>query len=840
MAKNFIIKPDGLFPSTYSQMGRVLIPSKDCNNRKIARKFTEKGVKPIINPTTAGMNILSSTYISTFKRFDRPSPLISQDCQPCEIVSVPSVTDKTIYPCSLGKYSVTAYSDYENTIDKNYIYSIYPRITTSDYQLYQQYRVKNINNINNCCKFELKNGPYLSKIDIPELDFFPLFYTNCNFCKEFYKNYNIIIEKITVCTFKIISSEFGSGIITIENNNEILIQFRKPYILPPLLYIKQEKTSIPNIDVIESLPNFTGNCGNITIENVTLNNGELTIQEDGKLITFTDTYNIGDSFIFTNDNENFYTLIRPDNQSPFYLSQKTNCDCVWNNCECDIKLSSGIYKTDTDLFLSIINTSNCDLCFFPPNEGDRPTLEYIKDCEWEYNGDTLQIINDNKFQILNNEPYEYIPETSLNTVTFTDYTGCLLNTDPNSECSDNESIEISWDVFTSILTITNNMITETFSTGSKWGGNNITIYWETQKAFYTFIENNNEYKIKYKETCDCQWKIPELFIISHSPCQQITRGAFFIPTDPPGPNFLDLDGPPNTQGYWTINNLRFSSDSWDGDADVRINAHGNVTRIRLRNQNLNAPPPTGFERGSVIGGADFCLFTAPTEYSNYDTYYPPIISGTGFGGTILSPNIQSAGAVNIDNPLITCTVEYTSIGAPLDTGGVIQVEILSADPTVKLGDIFEIESPGGNRALFEIVECCEDDSTTTKRPVCSSDGFIGAVISGDGYDPINTNIGTLPLDSSPSGLEIDFTINPNGLIENPQISVFPGGGIIGDKYEICCLEPDTCVDPRPNCLPNWSQLPFDIAVSTIGCQEVVIDDQVRSYTCLNPTIIEIC
>jgi len=840
MAKNFIIKPDGLFPSTYSQMGRVLIPSKDCNNRKIARKFTEKGVKPIINPTTAGMNILSSTYISTFKRFDRPSPLISQDCQPCEIVSVPSVTDKTIYPCSLGKYSVTSYSDYENNIQLGN--SLYPRITTSNNQLYQQYRVKNINNINNCCKFELKNGPYLPIIDIPELDFFPLFYTNCNFCKEFYKNYNIIIEKITVCTFKIISSEFGSGIITIENNNEILIQFRKPYILPPLLYIKQEKTSIPNIDVIESLPNFTGNCGNITIENVTLNNGELTIQEDGKLITFTDTYNIGDSFIFTNDNENFYTLIRPDNQSPFYLSQKTNCDCVWNNCECDIKLSSGIYKTDTDLFLSIINTSNCDLCFFPPNEGDRPTLEYIKDCEWEYNGDTLQIINDNKFQI-NNEPYEYIPETSLNTVTFTDYTGSLLNTDPNSECSDNESIEISWDVFTSILTITNNMITETFSTGSKWGGNNITIYWETQKAFYTFIENNNEYKIKYKETCDCQWKSPELMIISHSPCQQITRGAFFSFTPPPGPNFLDLPGPPNTQGYWTINNLEFNSTSWSGDADVRINAHGNVTRIRLRNQTAGGGiPPTGFERGSVIGGANFCLFTAPTEYSNYDTYYPPIISGTGFGGTILIPNIQSEVAVNIDNPLITCTVEYTSIGAPLsDTGGVIQVEILSADPTVKLGDIFEIESPtGGNRALFEIVECCEDDSTTTKRPVCSSDGFIGAVISGDGYDPINTNIGTLPLNSSPSGLEIDFTINANGLIENPQISVFPGGGIIGDKYEICCLEPDTCVDPRPNCLPNWSQLPFDIAVSTIGCQEVVIDDQVRSYTCLNPTIIEIC
>ncbi len=142
---NFIIKPDGLFPSTYSQMGRVLIPSKDCNNRKIARKYTEKGATTILD-TQTGMKTISTPYISTFKRFDRSSPLISLDCQNCQIVSVPSVTDKTIYPCSLNKYSVTGYTDAKNKIGVlgN---SMYPRITTGDYQLYQQYRVTDKNNI---------------------------------------------------------------------------------------------------------------------------------------------------------------------------------------------------------------------------------------------------------------------------------------------------------------------------------------------------------------------------------------------------------------------------------------------------------------------------------------------------------------------------------------------------------------------------------------------------------------------------------------------------------------------------------------------------------------------
>jgi len=111
---NFIIKPATLTPSTYSQIGRVLIPSKDCNNRKIARKFTEKGAK--LKTDIYGSNTIDNPFISTFKRFDRHSPLISTHCQPCKTISVPTVTDKTIYPCSLGKYDVTEYSNTSNTI----------------------------------------------------------------------------------------------------------------------------------------------------------------------------------------------------------------------------------------------------------------------------------------------------------------------------------------------------------------------------------------------------------------------------------------------------------------------------------------------------------------------------------------------------------------------------------------------------------------------------------------------------------------------------------------------------------------------------------------------------
>ena len=139
MSKDFIIKPATIIPSTYSQMGSVLIPSKTCSNRQIARKYSEKSATSILS-TDTGLRSVSNTYISTSKRFDRPSPMISRNCQSCDVSSIPSVTDKIAYPCSLGKYAVTEYVNVKNTIDPNYTYSNYPRTITSNNQLYQQYK----------------------------------------------------------------------------------------------------------------------------------------------------------------------------------------------------------------------------------------------------------------------------------------------------------------------------------------------------------------------------------------------------------------------------------------------------------------------------------------------------------------------------------------------------------------------------------------------------------------------------------------------------------------------------------------------------------------------------
>jgi hypothetical protein len=133
---NLSIKPATLLPSTYSQNGNTLLPSKDCNNRNIARKFIEKGSR--IKTDIYGSNTIDKPIISTFKQFDRPSPIISENCQSCLKLSIPSVTDKSIYPCSLGHYSVTKYSNSKNINNRGN--SLYPRVTTTNNQLYQTYR----------------------------------------------------------------------------------------------------------------------------------------------------------------------------------------------------------------------------------------------------------------------------------------------------------------------------------------------------------------------------------------------------------------------------------------------------------------------------------------------------------------------------------------------------------------------------------------------------------------------------------------------------------------------------------------------------------------------------
>ena len=137
---NPIIVPNTLNPSTYSQMGTVLIPSRTCNNHVIARKYSEPIAKYRL---VSGLKVIDRPFISTFKKFDRPSVNISRNCQNCDIISVPTVTDKTIYPCTLNKYSVSGKSNPKSKIGI-FGNSSYHRITTSNNQLYQQYRINNI------------------------------------------------------------------------------------------------------------------------------------------------------------------------------------------------------------------------------------------------------------------------------------------------------------------------------------------------------------------------------------------------------------------------------------------------------------------------------------------------------------------------------------------------------------------------------------------------------------------------------------------------------------------------------------------------------------------------
>ena len=339
MPNDFIIKPDGLFPSTYSQMGRVLIPSKNCDNRKIARKYTEKGATSVLD-TQTGTKTISTPYISTFKRFDRPSPLISLDCQNCQIVSVPSVTDKTIYPCSLDKYSVTGYTDAKNKIDVlgN---PIYPRITTSDYQLYQQYRVTEKNNIinnnnNTCCNFELTSGIYLSNPPQPApFNSIPIIVkNNCEICIP--PRDNVIFSVSwsgTECIWNIESSEssLGSLTLTITSNNKFTLEGSS--IPDSIDYEFIEPSSLSARTIQDKGGEFikqVGICEN-SQASITYLSPILTITDDGITTNYTEGFFVDNEiYVFNKLTHTYYEFIKDISLNSFKITNKFNCDCSWD------------------------------------------------------------------------------------------------------------------------------------------------------------------------------------------------------------------------------------------------------------------------------------------------------------------------------------------------------------------------------------------------------------------------------------------------------------------------------------------------------------------------------
>lgn len=334
---NFIIKPATLTPSTYSQIGRVLIPSKDCNNRKIARKFTEKGAT--LKTDAFGSTTISAPFISTFKRFDRPSPIISTHCQPCKTISVPTVTDKTIYPCSLGKYDVTEYSNTSNTIGPlgN---SMFPRITTSNNQLYQQYRVTDKNNIQQLdicdCPYTLETGVYLfseqGQVVLPIY----LFTDGCEIiCYTDLDPGSIGIKtptKIDNCKYRIDLGGDDNIILEVIGNNTIEIS-------------SGMQSLTTTLNRIEGNDNINGNDSNlkrsdfvsepscpeeIAITNLKLTNGVLTFEENGVKVNLGKYYEelddgSGNILRFYSNETSIYRYSQNDEG----IFNKLTCDCYY-------------------------------------------------------------------------------------------------------------------------------------------------------------------------------------------------------------------------------------------------------------------------------------------------------------------------------------------------------------------------------------------------------------------------------------------------------------------------------------------------------------------------------
>lgn len=510
---NFTVKPATLLPSTYSQMGRVLIPSKDCDNRKIARKFTEKGAKIKIDSFSG--KILSSSFISTFKRFDRPSPLISTECQPCKTVSVPSVTDKTIYPCSVGKYSVTGYNDSENKIGVMGN-SMFPRITTSDYQLYQQYRVTEKNIINDCCPFTLDNGVYVSSSD--DVPFLPVFYENCEFCINVYENLliDVRIEKIDSCTFRFISVE-GEIILKIIGNNKISGEFIEPK-NPSFILEKPDSQPLDFSLVSVNKTDFTfeSGCGDILVTDIESTPISVSWREDGKLVNFFEGVVLpGGETIILNNGDDFYSIVLEG--SDYRILDKINCECQWRSgCPCSFDFQSGVYTPTGTAILGFdligVVYKNCQLCIVPnigTTDGDEPIiLEPIGICKWKGTDEDggvgdIEIIGDDKIKITISDgtsyEYELNQTTAFNTIpsiNFVSFTAAWLNgTCPTTV------VTVSWD--NSTLTINDDSINIETQSGIYIDDNKIYIF-DGDQTFFVFGKNTDgDYGLVFKFNCIC-------------------------------------------------------------------------------------------------------------------------------------------------------------------------------------------------------------------------------------------------------------------------------------------------------------------------------------------------
>jgi len=491
--QNLIIKPATLTPSTYSQIGNTLIPSKDCNNRKIARKFTQRG--PHIKKYIYGSNTIDKPFISTFKRFDRPSPLISTNCQNCKMVSVPSVTDKTIYPCSLGKYGVTGYSNGINKIN-NLGNSLYHRITTTNTQLYQQYRVTNKNNIKlKCCEFTLKTGIYNNGIIN-----IAVFMDGCTMiCID-----NDPVTQPNVedpCEYIIEGTDI---IVEIISDNEISID-SVIYMLLPF-----ENTSSdfgPETNNGKLIPaGIDCNSEDLIITDIQITNNNLSIKENGVTISIGNKYqeytdpSTSEVFRFYQNKSAIYVF----NENPSnYIIDKITCGCNYELC-CKFTLQDGFY-TGGSQSLPIISKDCDSICSelnYKPSLTNPCIYDNISDSS------TLEIITDNEFSIAS---VNYLLNTNIQTASLTkdfDDEEFLLVPENSSNCSD---ITIKNVEFDNNGTLTFEENGNSINLGNQYYdiGNNQWGYFYNNTQFYYINDPNLDPNapIARKFTCECDYNV---------------------------------------------------------------------------------------------------------------------------------------------------------------------------------------------------------------------------------------------------------------------------------------------------------------------------------------------
>lgn len=495
--KNLIIKPATLIPSTYSQIGNTLIPSKDCNNRKIARKFTQQG--PRIKKDIYGLKTIDKPFISTFKRFDRPSPLISKNCQNCRTLSVPSVTDKTIYPCSLGKYGVTEYFNGTNKIN-NLGNFLYHRITTTNNQLYQQYRVTNKNNIElqKCCDFRLKTGVYNNGIIN-----IAVFMDGCNIlCID-----NNTVTQSNVedpCEYIVDGTDI---IVEIISDNSITIDSIEYTLLP------FENTTVADFGPEDNngklIPSgIDCNSGDLIITDIQITNNNLSIKENGVKINIGNKYqeysdpSSSDVFRFYQNKSVIYVFNEQsiDNN---YIIDKITCGCNYE-LYCKFTLQNGFY-TDGVNQIPIISkycNSICSETNYTPSLTNPCMYENIS------TSSTLKITANNEFNIGGSN---YSLNTTIQTATLNkDFTGEFLLVPENSSNCPNITIK---NVKFNNGTLTFEENGNSINLGNQYYdiGNNQWGYLYNNTQFYYIndptLDPDTNAPIARKFTCNCRYDV---------------------------------------------------------------------------------------------------------------------------------------------------------------------------------------------------------------------------------------------------------------------------------------------------------------------------------------------